>query len=179
MLMSIRFTFLIPCLHFLSLQAQDTSTLNGQLIDSTTQIPVPFAHVRLRESVSMSNQHGNFTLNYIETDLNVEVKISCIGYKTFTVTIEFLRKFPKVMLIPDIKVLDEVVISELSPQTIFSVKGKSKVPSFYVMGFFLVNVRNFGISHALIKVSTFDASGKLYAKLHVAGSYIEIRTENL
>ena len=41
------------------------------------------------------------------------------------------------------------------------------------MGFFLVNTINFGISHAFIKVNTFDGSGKLYAKLHIAASYIQ------
>ncbi len=356
--------FLTVFLHFSSLQAQDGSSINGQLIDSTTFIPVPFAHVRLRESVSISNQHGRFTLNYTETDLDAEVKISCVGYKTRTVTISFLRKFQKVFLVSDTIVLNEVIISELTPQaifkkaekkgyknyqtsrysadytldqyifyedndsliaiskdsgiifnkgldttgvypnfnsltkemsveflkydtlsnqltsltkqrntvspdilysydpvrvgilkqfhpvptifskgfytnteqqissivsidnteyylivvspkiqdkegitnfslqekneiakyknkirelaiqngrnlsentldSIFSVRGRSKLPSFYVMGFFLVNTINFGISHAFIKVNTFDGSGKLYAKLHVAASYIE------
>ena len=113
------FIILSVFLNFFSLQAQDGPSINGRLIDSTTFVPVPFAHVRLKESISISNQHGRFTLNYTETDLDAEVKISCVGYKTRTVTISFLRKFQKVFLISDTTVLNEVIISELTPQAIF------------------------------------------------------------
>ena len=84
------FIILSVFLNFFSLQAQDGPSINGRLIDSTTFVPVPFAHVRLKESISISNQHGRFTLNYTETDLDAEVKISCVGYKTRTLTISFL-----------------------------------------------------------------------------------------
>lgn len=356
------FIFLILSHLFLALHAQDDSIifLKGQLIDSATLLPVAFAHIRLRESLSVSNQHGYFTIKYSKDELNAEVIISCVGYKTINSTVASIRNFPKVKIVPDIIVLNEVIVSELSPQSIFkkaekngyknyrtsmysanytvdqlvfyensdsllavskdsgtllnrgldttgiyphfnnlnreisahfleydtlpnqltpltkhkntvspellysydpvrvgilkqfhsvpaifskgfydnteqqilstvnlgeeeyylmavyprtaengtnnlmqesitqykkkirelaiksgrplsensldsifSVRGKSLALSYYIMGFFLVNVKNFGISHALIKVNTFDTSGKVYAKLHVAASYIE------
>jgi len=115
----LRFIFLLFCFHVLSLQAQNSSTLYGQIIDSTTLVPIPFAHLRLRESTTISNQHGNFTLNYDEANANVEVTISCIGYKTQKVSIADLMKSNKIVLVPDITILGEVVVSELGPQTIF------------------------------------------------------------
>jgi len=66
-------------------------------------------------------------------------------------------------------------LSENTLDSMVSVRGKSKGrQASYVMGFFLINTKNFGISHALIKVNTFDATGKLRSKIHVAASYIEI-----
>jgi len=355
--------FIISLVSCLSSQAQDSSnTHNGRILDSTTLLPIPFAHIRIKESIYISNQHGDFSFNYRETDLTFEVIISCIGYKKYVITIETLRKFSTVKLIPDAVILNEVVISELSPQSIFrkaekrgfknystprysadytveqlifyentdsllaafkesgivlsrgldttgvypnfitqgsetsnqfskydtipnqltsltnqrntvskellftydpvrvgllkqfhpipamfskgfydnteqrilsivnldgkehyligvypktiegeakstkdelkqialyrqkikelailngrvlsesaldsifSTRDKSKTQSYYILGFFLINVKNFGISHSLIKVNTFDQSGKLYAKLHIAASYIE------
>ena len=355
--------FLISLVSYISLQAQDfPNTYNGRILDSTTLLPIPFAHIRLKESIYISNQHGDFSFNYTETDLNLKVIISCIGYKKYLTTIESLRKFSTVKLTPDEVILNEVVISELSPQSIFrkaekrgfknyrtprysadytveqlifyentdsllaafkesgklinrgldttsvypnfvtqasqmsnqfsrydtipnqltsitkqrntvskellftydpvrigllkqfhpfpamfskgfydnteqrilsivnldgkehyligvypktiesevkstkeelkqialyrqkikelamlngrvisdsaldsifSTRDRSKAPSYYILGFFLVNAKNFGISHSLLKVNTFDQSGKLYAKLHVAASYIE------
>ncbi len=43
-----------------------------------------------------------------------------------------------------------------------------------VLGFFLVNAKDFAVSHAVIKVNTFDSSGKIFGKLHVAASYGKI-----
>lgn len=356
-------SLLISFVSYLSLQAQDfSSTINGRILDSTTLLPIAFAHIRIKESIYISSQNGDFSFDYRETDLNSEVIISCIGYKKYLTTIETLRKFPSVKLTPDEVILNEVVISELSPESIFrkaekkglknyrtprysadysleelifyensdsllaaykesgvvlsrgldttgvypnfvnhtsqmsnqflkydtlpnqltsltkqrntvskellftydpvrvgllkqfhpipamfskgfydnteqrilsivnldgaehyligvypktfegevkstkdelkqiaiyrqkikelavltgrvlsestldsifSTRGKSKTPSYYILGFFLVNVKNFGISHSLIKVNTFDQTGKLYAKLHVAASYIK------
>jgi hypothetical protein len=47
-------------------------------------------------------------------------------------------------------------------------KNKS---SSAVLGFFLINAEDFSVSHAVIKVNTFDAAGKPYSKLHVSASY--------
>ncbi len=110
----LKFLLLIICFQVLSLQAQDNYILNGQIIDSTSQTPIPFAHIRLRETISISNQHGKFTLNYSVSDLNAEVTISCIGYKVRYVSIvDMLKSTNVIFLLPDITVLGEVVISEL------------------------------------------------------------------
>lgn len=355
---------LILILTYSPLIAQNQAkTFKGRIIDSATLLPIPFAHIRTKESVFISSQDGGYSITYLEIDINSVIKISCIGYKELLITIADLRKVLIVKLVPDVVVLNEVVVSELSPQnifrksekrgfknyqtprfsvdytleklvfyedtdsilaayrefgimlnrgldttdvypnfvsqsiqtsnhflrydtvpnqltlltkqrntiskeilltydpvrvgllkqfhpipamfsdgfygnteqrilsivnldgvehyligvypkttetevkktkdelkqivlykqklkdlaiqsgrflsdstldSIFSTRGKSNQPSYTILGFFLVNTKNYGISHCLIKVNTFDSFGNLYAKLHVAASYIEI-----
>ncbi|NBW34453.1 MAG: hypothetical protein EBR30_05430 [Cytophagia bacterium] len=43
-----------------------------------------------------------------------------------------------------------------------------------VLGFFLINAEDFSVSHAVIKVNTFDSAGKPFSKLHVSASYENI-----
>ncbi len=101
------------------LLAQDSLIFSGQIIDSTTQIPIPFAHIRIEKTVAISNQQGKFTLDCSGYSENTKVIISCIGYKTRKISIANLLKSKHIVLSPDIRLLGEVVISELTPQAIF------------------------------------------------------------
>ena len=64
-------------------------------------------------------------------------------------------------------------ISDKKIDSIFSSRLINKTSTSYVTGFLLVDVKTYGIIHTLIKVSTFDQTGKLYAKLHVSASYMQ------
>ena len=120
MIVNYRYYFLILCFHLLVLRsnAQENLIYTGLLVDSTTQKPVPFAHIIIGEIVSVSNQYGNFSIGYSATDTKTVVKFSCIGYKSKELTLSVLLRYEKISLTQDVTILNEIVISELTAQAI-------------------------------------------------------------
>ncbi len=98
--------------------AQENLVYTTVLLDSATQKPVPFAHIKLGEIVSVSNQSGNFSLSYIANDTKTIVRFSCIGYKSKEIALSTLLKSKEICLIQDITALNEIVISQITPKAI-------------------------------------------------------------
>lgn len=87
--------------------------LTGQVLDSVTRQPVPFANVYFANTTigTASNDHGEFVVHGFASG-KYDVIISFIGYKTAQQTLTFAGS-PKtltVLLVPEAKQLDEFVV---------------------------------------------------------------------
>lgn len=65
-------------------------------------------------------------------------------------------------------------LSEQKLDSIFSNQVSNRGTSKDVAGFFLVDAKTFAIVNAVIKVTTFDPSGNIYARLNVSASYKQV-----
>lgn len=101
--------FSIPLiLSFSDLHAQ---IIKGQIMDSETKEPIPYANVYFNASThgTTSDQHGTFEL---DTDgyAGQDIVISCVGYDTWIIDGFEDNKFYHVYLKPSSKLLKEIVI---------------------------------------------------------------------
>ena len=88
-----------------------SQTLKGKIIDKKSNLPVVYAHVLLpNEYGVVSNQEGVFTLVLKDEHLNVEVKISALGYETITMNSNNLSQNIVIAMEPSEFILDEVVV---------------------------------------------------------------------
>ena len=73
--------------------AQQHVQLNGIVLATKGAIPVPYAHVGIpaRSMGVVSNEVGAFTLNYPAAYAKDSLKVSCLGFKTYTVALAKLR----------------------------------------------------------------------------------------
>jgi hypothetical protein len=73
--------------------AQQHFQLNGIVLAAKESIPVPYAHVGIpaRGMWVVSNEVGAFTLNYPAANAKDSLKVSCLGFKTYTVALAKLR----------------------------------------------------------------------------------------
>lgn len=96
--------------------AQNSIVIRGVLKEQGTDEPIPFASIGITNSTrgTAANNRGEFLIDIQEADLYERLKVSCIGYKTQLVAIDTINKIAKVVikLLPDISLLDEVVIKE-------------------------------------------------------------------
>ena len=88
-----------------------SQTLKGKIIDKKSNLPVVYAHILLpNEYGVVSNQEGVFTLVLKDEHLNVEVKISALGYETITMNSNNLSQNIVIAMEPSEFILDEVVV---------------------------------------------------------------------
>ena len=110
--------------------AQEYYTHHGLLVDSVTQKPISFAHIKMGQFVSVSNQHGHFFIKYNKTDVNNIVRLSCIGYKSKELVLSALIKSNVAFLAQEVKLLNEIVISQLTAQTILKRAEKKGLKNY-------------------------------------------------
>jgi hypothetical protein len=69
--------------------AQTKFTLSGQILDSKTNEPLPYANISIPQSLSgvISNEKGEFQYHIPENFENSEILITYIGYKTVKINI--------------------------------------------------------------------------------------------
>ena len=127
--MFIKYRYCLYILFFnllaLKSNAQEHLVYTGVLVDSATQKPVPFAHIKLGQIVSVSNQYGNFSIRYNPAETKTIVTVSCIGYKSKEILVSVLLQSQETKLTQDIKTLNEVVISQLTARTILKKSEKN------------------------------------------------------
>jgi erythromycin esterase-like protein len=125
--------------------------LKGQILDSETNEPIPFATIILKkeEIYRVADEHGFFELPVKKTMLqNVSVAISSMGFESKTIVLEELKE--KTYLKPNFEQLKEVVITGyLSPKIVLKKAILNKelnhpvVPfNFYRYGKVLVNIND-------------------------------------
>ena len=87
--------------------AQQHYQLNGIVLTAKGSIPVPYAHVGIpaRGMGVISNEVGAFTLNYPAAYAKDSLKVSCLGFKTYTVALAKLR-------------LEDTLIIRLKPEVL-------------------------------------------------------------
>ncbi len=95
--------------------AQTKFTLSGQILDSKTNEPLPYANISIPQSLSgvISNEKGEFQYHIPENYENSEVHITYIGYKT--VKIKFAEaetgKLTIIKMEPLLQQLEEVKVA--------------------------------------------------------------------
>ena len=87
--------------------AQQHFQLNGIVLTAKGSIPVPYAHVGIpvRGMGVVSNEVGAFTMNYPSDYAKDSLKVSCLGFKTYTVALAKLR-------------LEDTLIIRLKPEVL-------------------------------------------------------------
>jgi len=96
--------------------AQSTIQLNGHIIESKTQEPIPFAHIVISGTTigTISNYSGAFSIKVPHELLTRGIIVSCIGYesKSYKITDFTNKKEPiSIALKSDIKTLSVVTIT--------------------------------------------------------------------
>ncbi|NMM49049.1 carboxypeptidase-like regulatory domain-containing protein [Marinigracilibium pacificum] len=84
-----------------------------QILDNTSGEPVPFANVMFEDLFegTNANENGFFRLVDSQKYLGRNVIISCVGYKDLKISYNELIIRSTIRLIPDTKVLNEVMVS--------------------------------------------------------------------
>ena len=94
--------------------AQQHYQLNGIVITAKGSIPVPYAHVRIpaRGMGVISNEVGAFTLNYPASYAKDSLKVSCLGFKTYTIALSKVQQEDtlRIYLKPEVLELAEMII---------------------------------------------------------------------
>ena len=104
---------LISCVLFLVTNAQSVD-IQGVLMDSATQKPVPYANIGIAEKNlgTVSDENGRFSLAVPDSLAKHDLTISRIGYQKMTIAINSFGKLnDTLLLIPETYELQEVTIS--------------------------------------------------------------------
>ncbi len=102
-----------------------TRTVTGTVVDSETGEPIPGAQVKVQGTSlgAVADSKGTFVLKNLPKDAK-KVIVSFMGMKTADVT---LRDGMKVILIPDAKAMDEVMVVAYGTQTKSSFTGSAAI----------------------------------------------------
>jgi len=93
-------------------------TYSGKILDSETKDPVAFANVYLEGSSigTVSNLDGEFILKVPSTMGEEKLNISFVGYKTYEISLEDLKKAENsISIVPDPIPIQEVIIKTGDP----------------------------------------------------------------
>ena len=108
--------FLIIFLITINIVNAQNKKVNGVIKNSETLQPIEFVNISIKNvsnnnsTGSISNEIGEFSLKYNDN----EVTFSHINYESFTTKLN--KKFNEIILKPKNYILDEIVISTLSPK---------------------------------------------------------------
>lgn len=83
-------------------------TMVGVVLDSASLEPVPFAHVRLGHSVTVTNLEGEYVINQ-ETRADSILEVSFIGYQTWRKNINISKTY-RTLLVSSVTRLDDVTV---------------------------------------------------------------------
>lgn len=97
---------LLQCL-VAGIQAQSYLRLNGVVLSNKSATPIAYAHVGIPAQGMgvVSNEAGAFALNYPAAYAKDSLKVSCLGFKTYTVALAKLR-------------LEDTLIIRLKPEVL-------------------------------------------------------------
>lgn len=115
--MNRKFLLLLLLLSTSILYSQNINVYSGVITNKETNEPLPFASISLKNFPigTISNEKGEFNFYIPGTYKNDTISVSYIGFNSYEVAIsQALRKF-KIKLNPSNEVLNEVVLSSLSP----------------------------------------------------------------
>lgn len=97
--------------------AQNTSVISGAVINQENNEPLPFASISLKNYPigTISNENGEFDF-YIPKSKRLDtISVSFIGFNSFEIPVSIVDGKLKITLQPSSNVLDEVILSPLSP----------------------------------------------------------------
>lgn len=114
------FKYLI-LLYFISLSinsySQSKGAVSGVIVNKENNEPLPFASITLKNHPigTLSNEDGEFDFYIPESKRNDTIQISFIGFINYEIPVSAALSELKIQLQPSNEVLDEVVLSKLSP----------------------------------------------------------------
>ena len=100
-------------------------TLSGTIMDENNLQPLPYASIiNLNNGKgTISNEHGNFTIDIDGLDMNDTIRFQCIGYKTQELCIEHIANNTLILLRENIYTLDEVLVLGTTPKVKDIIEG--------------------------------------------------------
>jgi hypothetical protein len=100
-------------------------TLSGTIMDENNQQPLPYASIiNLNNGKgTISNEHGNFTIDITNLKTSDTIRFQCIGYKTKELTIERIASNAPILLSENIYALDEVLVLGTTPKVKDIIEG--------------------------------------------------------
>jgi hypothetical protein len=103
------------------------------LLDNNSKDQIQNAHIRDSKNriIAITNDLGEFNLKTDIGNRNDSLKISCIGYKTLALPLDFLSKQNYILLETDTLILDEVTVRSITPLEIIK-KTISAIPRNYL-----------------------------------------------
>ncbi len=117
--------FLFACLFMTASMAFAQRQVTGTVVDSETNEPIPGATVKVQGTTmgTLTNIDGKFSLSNVPTSSKTLV-VSCAGMKTAEVPI---RGTMNVILVPDTKAMDEVMVVAFGTAKKSAYTGSAKV----------------------------------------------------
>ncbi len=117
--------FLFACLFMTASVAFAQRQITGTVVDSETGEPIPGATVKVQGTTmgTLTNVDGKFTISNVPTSSKTVV-VSCAGMKTAEVPI---RGTMNVILVPDTKAMDEVMVVAFGTAKKSAYTGSAKV----------------------------------------------------
>jgi len=110
--------FLLALLLFNTfLFSQNKSVISGTVVNKENNEPLPFASITLKNHPigTISNEHGAFDFYIPKSKRGDTLKISYIGFNPYEIPLALTSDKFSIKLQPSNNVLDEVVLSPLSP----------------------------------------------------------------
>lgn len=126
--------FFLGALHTITVQSQSNydNVINGIVFDDTSKKPLPYANISfLNNNVgTVSNINGEFRIIVPTTSKNDSLQISYIGFKPVKHKISETSKDAKFFLVEDMQILDEIVVTGLTAQSVL-MEAIQKIPDNY------------------------------------------------
>ncbi|MEN8125195.1 MAG: carboxypeptidase-like regulatory domain-containing protein [Bacteroidota bacterium] len=100
-----------------SIFAQNKNVISGTISNKETGEPLPFASISLRDHPigTISNENGAFDFYIPQSKRNGIIVISFIGFNSYEFPISSVKDKLNINLQPSNNLLDEVVLSEITP----------------------------------------------------------------
>jgi len=100
-----------------SIYSQNKSMVTGTITNKDDKEPLPFASITLKNYPIgvISNENGEFDFYIPKSKLNDTISVSFIGFDSYEIPIQSIKNNIKIELQPANNVLDEIVLSQLSP----------------------------------------------------------------
>ena len=130
----------------LHVSAQSIGTLQGKILDKTSQQPLANAYVNIQNKSlgTLANEHGEFTLKYPVINLEDNVVVSAIGYQNATKKIAsfttgqadtlWLEALAPIQL--DTAFTNHVSSKKMVADAVFRVKANYQMQPFMLTGFY-------------------------------------------
>lgn len=97
--------------------SQNKSVISGTVLNKENNEPLPFASIVLKNYPigTISNENGEFDFYIPKSKQNDTIAVSFIGFHSYEIPVNIAQGGLKITLQPSSNILDEVVISPLSP----------------------------------------------------------------
>ena len=95
---------------FFAFANDEPVVIKGIIKDKETKEFIPFAHVIVGNQVTISNINGEFAIPIEPSGEKIELKVSYLGYETYTKEIKDYYIYHEIFLSPSTTILDDVTV---------------------------------------------------------------------